>query len=438
MIWLLIGYMFLFIHRPFEVWPVLGTLHVERVYMLGMLLVAAFHPGKRWLPNPQHWANLAFAAAVFLCWLLSPWADAGQQVVEDYFKIVVFYGLIVLTVHDERNLRRLVAGFLVIMTVYMLHSLWEYTNGRHQFRMGIARLIGVDTTLGNPNSFGNSIVYTLPLVAPLWLSRPTGRMKLFLLGYLGLSLLCIALTGSRSSFVGLVLWALIAVLRSHWRLRMGLLAIIAAPLLWAALPATLQTRFETIIDPNVGPANALESGQGRIEGLILGLELWARYPITGCGPGAFRPATGSAMEPHNLYGQLLGEMGTLGALAFLGVLVAFWVNLRRVKRVYQDNLEWERGFLYHLPRAIALGLLLLLFEGNFGHNLFRFNWLWYGGFLVVAQHCVRERWPRSTLGGLNQCCQARLDIKVSGHSHGARPMLPYPANPGLWDASTSG
>ena len=32
--WLLIGYMFLFIDRPFEVWPWLGDLHIERLYML--------------------------------------------------------------------------------------------------------------------------------------------------------------------------------------------------------------------------------------------------------------------------------------------------------------------------------------------------------------------------------------------------------------------
>ena len=34
MIWLLGGYMWLFIHRPFKVWPWLGELRVERVYML--------------------------------------------------------------------------------------------------------------------------------------------------------------------------------------------------------------------------------------------------------------------------------------------------------------------------------------------------------------------------------------------------------------------
>jgi O-antigen ligase len=288
----------------------------------------------------------------------------------------------------------------------MLHSLLEFANGRHHHRMGIIRLIGVDTTLGNPNSFGNSIVYTLPLVTPLWLARPSPRMKVFLLGYLGLAFMCIALTGSRSSFVGLVLWSMVTVVRSQWRLRMSVLAVVVAPLLWAALPPTLQNRFETIIDPEVGPANAQESGEGRIYGLMMGLELWARNPATGVGPGAFRPATGSLTEPHNLYGQLLGEMGTLGGLTFAAVLLAFWANLRAVKRTYRQNLEWEHDFLYHLPRAIGLAVLLLLFEGNFGHNLLRFNWLWYGGFLIIAHHCIQQRlraqaeeyawWPQAT------------------------------------------
>ena len=46
----------------------------------------------------------------------------------------------------------------------MLHSVWEYKNGRHVFRMGISRLVGVDKTLGDPNSFGASIVYSLPFL----------------------------------------------------------------------------------------------------------------------------------------------------------------------------------------------------------------------------------------------------------------------------------
>src|SRR6476660_3937912 len=79
--WLLIGYMFLFIHRPFELWPALGDLHVERVYILGVMAAWAIWPGKRWVPNLQHLAYLAFATAVAFCWAMSPWADDGQVVV---------------------------------------------------------------------------------------------------------------------------------------------------------------------------------------------------------------------------------------------------------------------------------------------------------------------------------------------------------------------
>ena len=136
--WLLIGYMFLFIHRPFELWPALGDLHVERIYIIAVLLVWAVWPGKRWIPNRQHVAYLAFATAVIFCWALSPWADQGQVVVENWFKVLIFYGLLVTCASDERSLRQLVAGFLLVMGIYMLHSLREFVGGHYTFRMDVS------------------------------------------------------------------------------------------------------------------------------------------------------------------------------------------------------------------------------------------------------------------------------------------------------------
>jgi O-antigen ligase len=398
MLWILIGYMFLFVHRPFEVWPALGDMHFERFYMLGTLL-AALPARKRWLPNWQHAAHLTFAAVVALCWVASPWADRGEQLVEDYFKILVFYLLLVLLVHDERALERVLLAFLVIMFVYMSHSLWEYMHGRHTFRMGIARMIGVDKSLGDPNSFGASILYALPFVVPFWVCRPSRLLRAFLVAFVGLSFVCIGLTGSRGSLVGLVLLMLILVLRSRWRWRLLAVGVLASPLLFAALPPSLQTRFETIVNPEVGPANAQSSALARLEGLQMGLQLWGRYPITGCGPGAFRPATGSPLESHNLYGELLGETGSLGAIAFLGILAAYGMNLLRVRRAYQQHPEWGKDLLYEVTVAITIALFMLLFLGNFGHNLFRFSWLWYGGFLVIIWHCLQERMKVSPFNG---------------------------------------
>ncbi len=121
--WLLIGYMFLFIDRPFEVWPWLGDLHIERVYMLCTLAVWVVYPNKRFLPNVQHAAYFAFGCAVLLAWAASPWGAYGQPVVEDWLKIVVFYVLLVTCVHDEEGLKQLAVGFLATWGGLREHAL---------------------------------------------------------------------------------------------------------------------------------------------------------------------------------------------------------------------------------------------------------------------------------------------------------------------------
>jgi hypothetical protein len=389
---LLIGYMFLFIDRPFEVWSWLGDLHVERAYMLFTLAVWLIYPRKRWLPNPQHWAYAAFATAVLGCWGMSRWMESSQPKVEDWFKIVVFYGLLVTTVHDEKGLKRMVVGFLTVMGLYLLHSLREYIGGKHTFRMGIARMVGVDTTLGDPNSFGASIVFALPFVVALWRSGFAGKWgRLALTGYTGLSALCILLTGSRSSLLGLLLWSLILILGHRKRFLWLALFTAGAPLVFVAMPDSLQNRFETIVNPDVGPENAKVSGEGRIQGLITGLELWASNPISGVGPGAWKPATRGELESHSLYGQLLGEMGTAGAVTFAAVIGCFLWNFRRVRAIRKEFPEWRYALVSQVPSAVAVALFLLLFMGFFGHNLFRFSWLWYGGFLIIARYCLEQR-----------------------------------------------
>jgi O-antigen ligase len=393
--WLLVGYMYLFIHRPFEIWPWLGDLRVERVYMLVTLAFWLVAAPKRVLPNVQHFAYGMFAFAVVACWAMSPWADKTQPVVEDWLKILVFYVLLVTTVYDERGLKRMAVGFIAVMGLYISHSFREFIAGRHVYRMGIMRLIGVDETLGDPNSFGASIVFALPFVAALWKADVGGRRGKFLLaGYTGLSVLCVLLTGSRSSLLGMAAWAGLVMLGGKQKKRVflwGCALAALAPAGFFLLPADLQTRFETIINPEAGPANAQESGQGRINGFYTGFDLLAANPLTGVGPGAWRPATRSPIESHNLYGQLLGETGTFGAIGFVAILFGFWSNLRRVKTIRRAFPEWENDLVFQVASAAGTTVLLLLFMGNFGHNLFRFTWLWYGGFLIIARYCIEQR-----------------------------------------------
>ena len=390
MLYILLGYMFLFIHRPFEVWPALGDYHVERIYAVLACMAWCVYPVKRLVPAKLDLCVALFCFAVVVSWIMSPWSDAGALAVENYFKLVVIYILLSTAVTRIDQLKKLSLGFLAIMAVYLLHSLWEFSNGRYTYRMGIPRMIGVDTTLGDPNSFGGSIVYALPFVRLFWLTSKDRLVRTFLAGYCGLSALCILLTGSRSSLVGLLVCSLIFILQSRKRFRYLVLGGVLACGAFVALPGDLQTRFETIINPEVRSKSDTESGYGRIEGLVKGWELFEKYPLTGCGPGVWRKATGADIESHSLYGQVIGELGGLGLLAFGTLVVAFVIGAVRLRKRTRLDATPDGEFSFHLTTALMTALFLMLLEGLFGHNLFRFNWLWYLAFLGIASRAIGQ------------------------------------------------
>ena len=122
MINILIGYMWLYIHRPFEEWTWLAAFRVERVYMILTILFFLLGGFAKWTSNRINLAVGCFFVAMLVCWFASPFMDQEQGLVEDYFKRLVFYVLVMASVRDEKDLKKLVVGFLAAMGLYMLHS----------------------------------------------------------------------------------------------------------------------------------------------------------------------------------------------------------------------------------------------------------------------------------------------------------------------------
>lgn len=388
--WLLGGYFWLFVHRPFEYYPALGDLQLERGYMFLLLGCWVVTPNKAWLPNRLHAAFFAFTCALSLCWFASPYREFCWDTVENYLKVAIFSFLLVTTVRDERGLRRVLALYLLAVSLYMAHSILEYLHGRYEWRQGISRMIGVDITFRDPNAFASTLLLALPLTLPFYRGATFWtRVPLYLFTVAAAG--CIVLTGSRTGFVGLAFFGFLCLMMSRSRLQMLILLSGAALLAIALMPGYLQDRFLTLIDSSYGPRNAQESAQGRLTGLLDGLTLWDQNPLLGVGPGAFPLATGRGFNPHNVYGQVVGEMGTVGVLTFLGILVCFLANWLETRRHYRRRTQWRRDFLYQTSRSVGVCVLFLLFLGWAGHNLYRYNWLWLAAFQVIALHCIRRR-----------------------------------------------
>jgi O-antigen ligase len=391
LLWLLGGYMWLFIHRPFEIWPWMMDLHVERVYMLFTLLYWGLVAEKHWIGNRLNRGFVCFWLVMLVSWTASPYSTIPETTMEDYCKVAVFYILILSTVRTEQDLKLLLAMYLGAMTLYMAHSLWEYHNGRHVYTMGTARLMAVDVKAGDPNSFAGTIVYSLPVAAALWTSAANGRWRWAVASYLGLAVACVSLTGSRMGLVGVGALALMAVLVSKRRLLLLLLLAVAVPLIWNCLPTDRQNRYLTLIDPSYGPANAEESAKGRGEGWRDGVRLWRENPLYGVGPGSFAPARGYPLQPHHLYGQLLGELGTLGAVAFAMIVWSFFANYLEMRRMTRHAPQLAFSFPARVIRSVTATVILLLVMGLASHNLYRYAWLWFGAFQAVALHVLNER-----------------------------------------------
>ncbi|MGH7170960.1 MAG: O-antigen ligase family protein, partial [Gemmataceae bacterium] len=280
--------------------------------------------------------------------------------------------------------------------LYMAHSFREYLSGRYEYRMGIRRMRGVDSSFGDPNAFASSLLYTVPLALSLLMAKPRKILRLCLVGHLLGVCMCIALTGSRSAFMGMGLCGALTLL--VWVRRKALLLVLgcaagaaALGVATVALPAELQNRYLTIIDSSYGPKNAAESAHSRLEFFLDGCRAWQSSPLIGHGPRSFDFITGHKMGSHNLYGQVLCETGALGALALAAFVVCFLLNWLEIRRYYQGHPQQPRDFVFYLSRNMAILLVLLLLLGCAGHSLYRYNWRWFAAFQIIAVHCVRKR-----------------------------------------------
>jgi O-antigen ligase len=388
MIWLLIGYMWLFVHRPFEIWPVLANIQLERNYVI--FAVVYWLASRPALPrgNWLHWYFAAFILVMLASWMATPCGSTGDYTVQNYLKFAVFYVMLVTTVRTEQDLRRILIGFLAVMTLWMAHCLREYNNGAATWAQGIKRLVPVGRSY-DYNDFAGLIVCSLPFVFVLW-REWTGWAKRLLLGaYCGLAAYSIMLSGSRMGFIGIVVTGIVGCLCSSKRWRLLLLAAVLAAVVWMILPQDRRNRYLTLYDPETGVANgaSLSAGNYRLSGLETSWPLFTERPLLGYGPMGFMYM--NRWMPHNLYGQLLAELGLAGAVAFA---LIFWgvahnvIVARGIVRDFPDGrLAWNT------VAAVGVAYIVLAIM-SWGFNfLFWPLWLWFGGYQLVAVQLLKSQ-----------------------------------------------
>ena len=379
----------------------MGTYRIERVYMI-LTLVTWLTAGKTDItPNRNNFAIVLMALAIFLSATLSPYTTIFvSEPTQNWFKLLAFYLLVITLVKTERDLQFIVTGFLVCFFLYMLHSYYEFQFCNHfVYAMGTTRMIGIDLTMNNPNSFGASIVLHLTLLLPFLVLAKKRWQYLLAAAYFLLSFRCIQLTGSRSSFVGMGVILVSAAIISKRRFLYIPIICVVALLAWVTLSDNLKERYMTIVDPTLNES-ATASAQGRSKGFWDGLKNWEKSPITGVGPEMHGKATGEEFLSHQLYGQVIGELGTVGIIAYLWLVACFALNHREAYQYYKILERYGRAkeglYCFRVSLMTFAGVLILLYFGFGGHNAFRYNWVWFACIQAVAVALLQEKTERLT------------------------------------------
>ncbi|MGL4942755.1 MAG: O-antigen ligase family protein [Thermoguttaceae bacterium] len=388
MIWILIGYLWLYLHRPFEVWPAIGDLRVERVYVAIAVLCWLVIGKQVWTLQRNYVAVIGVAISVVIATAMSSYTDLFTSVTtSNWLKMAMFCVLLVTLVSKERDLKMVVSGFTICFFIYMAHSFREYYNGRGVYRMATWRMIGIDESFNDPNAFGASIIYALPLLWPLVTLLKKFWHYLFLIVYFLLSVRCIQLTGSRSAFMAIGVLLFIAAMLSRHRFSMLVLLALASPVVWFSLPEQLQQRYLTIVDPTIDES-ATASAEGRSQGFWDGVRNWNKSPIWGVGPGCHGLATGEGYQAHHLYGQIISELGSIGAVAYAFLVICYFLTHWEAHQFYNILNDAGRGneaiYCYRVSLAVVVTVLMLMFLGFGGHNALRYSWVWYAAFQGIA------------------------------------------------------
>ena len=325
----------------------------------------------------------AFSVTAFTAYYLTEVKDTLFEVL----RLFVVFILVVNICDTPKKLRAVVWLYMLAIGLMVVMSVVNYYNGIIWFRMGIARALGLGLSYADPNSHAATIVYCLPVMFYAWRQNPS-RVQKIVIGALGL-LGCwnIILTGSRTAMLGVLFLAGAIILRSRRKLLYGALAAVLLVGAFLVMPHQYKERFESTTDLT-SEASAAESARGRIEGLEHGLKLFMKSPLTGVGAGCYQIARGQEFgvyfSAHNMLGELMAETGIVGMTAF-GVFVwAIFATIRRNRRHLDALADSEdHRFMRDLNDGLLVGFLLLFMIGLGSHNLYRYNWFFFGALVTV-------------------------------------------------------
>jgi O-antigen ligase len=247
----------------------------------------------------------------------------------------------------------------------------------------------------NSGEFGIQMCIFFPLAACFFFALkehwPRWKKVLFFLFPL------FALTGtvsssSRGAVVGVLFVLFFMFMKSKYRLK-GLIALgVILALVYFLMPDRQIERFESAGDDR--------TSQTRLEYWKRGIQLFSSYPILGVGYNNWMVAQEKMFGledqqlPHNIFIQCASELGVLGFLSFILMIMYTFINNSRTRKLTLQH-EGEKNevkmrFLYYMAHGLDGALIGYLASGFFVTVLY-YPYFWINLAMTVSLNAIARK-----------------------------------------------
>ena len=375
----LILYYLVIVVKPEVLWTQIEALRPPRLILMALIVSLVLHRklrGEQFVIFRERMTKhmVFFAAALFASVPFAFWQEKSFWFAVDFLWVFVYYVALINVLTSELRFKGFIWLFMLAGGYNAISSALAYFSGTLVVAQGIERAEGLAGT--DPNTLAVSIMLALPfmLFAVFWVKN--NFLKIVPIVFLAAGIFTIAITGSRAGVIGLVTVAFTVWLISKKKMITAVAAILILIASWFALPPQYQQRYASIFNEERDP-----SSEGRIDAWKAGWGMFKSNPITGIGVDCFPLAyatgnysdTRALLRPHNMYIQIISEIGLVGLIAFGALLWYVIASNFRLRRRLKEAGKNDHLFMW-ISYAITCSIAALFVTSVFGHSLFRAHW----------------------------------------------------------------
>lgn len=348
--------------------------------------------------DPIFQAVLVLLGYMVLSWPLVEYQGSViRHNLPEFVKAIVFLFFTALIIDSRRRLILFLWVFVACQVIRVLEPLYlNVTEGYWGSSTHLGggefadRLAGAPSDVINSNELGFVIATTAPFLHYLLF---TGRWysKLLYLILVPCLLYALILTMSRGAFIAFLVVGWIIFKDSSHKFVLILVAIGVGVAGWNAMDPVQKDRY---LSPFSSDTVGATSAQGRLSGIVAEFKLGLKRPIVGHGVGTTPEVKantwGKQQASHNMYGELLIEIGIIGFVLFLRFIVKIYQQFRRNQQLLGQLVITEsvNKFYWNLNKAlIALFWMYAVYSLNYW-GLSQYYWYLFGGLAIAFGQIV--------------------------------------------------